>query len=86
MNKAELVETIAKETGLTKSDSEAALEAFMKTVVRGAKKEPVGLVGFGTFKYVKSKARAGVNPQTGEKIKIPAKTSLKFKASKNLKY
>ena len=86
MNKAELVETIAKETGLTKVDAEGALEAFMKTIIRGAKKDPVSLVGFGAFKYVKSKARAGVNPQTGEKIKIPAKTTLKFKASKNPKY
>ena len=86
MNKAELVETISKETGLTKVDAEGALEAFMKTIIKGAKKDPVSLVGFGAFKYVKSKARAGVNPQTGEKIKIPAKTTLKFKASKNPKY
>ena len=86
MNKAELVDAIAKKTGLTKVDSEAALEAVMENVLKGAKKDPVQLVGFGTFKYVKSKARAGVNPQTGEKIKIPAKTTLKFKVSKNPKY
>jgi len=86
MNKSELVGAIAKETGLTKVDSENALEAFMKTVIKGAKKDPVSLVGFGAFRYVKSKARAGVNPQTGEKIRIPAKTTLKFKASKNPKY
>lgn len=86
MNKAELVEAVAKEAGLTKADSERALEAVMKAVLKGSKKEPVQLVGFGTFKMVKSKARAGVNPQTGAKIKIPAKTSLKFKASKNPKY
>jgi DNA-binding protein HU-beta len=86
MNKSELVNAIAKKTGLTKVDSEAALEAVMENIVKGAKKESVQLVGFGTFKYVKSKARAGVNPQTGAKIKIPAKTSMKFKVSKNLKY
>lgn len=86
MNKAELVEAIAKETGLTKVDSEAALEAVIKTISKASKKDSVSLVGFGTFQYKKSKARAGVNPQTGEKIKIPAKNTLKFKASKNMKY
>lgn len=86
MNKAELVDAIANETGLTKSDSESALNAFMKSVVRGVKKSPVQLVGFGTFKLVKSKARAGVNPQTGAKIKIAAKTSMKFKSSKGLTF
>ncbi|MFP4403033.1 MAG: HU family DNA-binding protein [Candidatus Woesearchaeota archaeon] len=86
MNKQELVEAIVKETGFTKADAERALEAFMKNVLKSVKKKPVQLVGFGTFKMVKSKARAGVNPQTGEKIRIPAKTSLKFKASKNPKY
>jgi nucleoid DNA-binding protein len=86
MNKQELVEAIIKETEFKKVDAEAALEAFMKSVLKNVKKEPVQLVGFGTFKMVKTKARAGVNPQTGAKIKIPAKTVLKFKASKNPKY
>ena len=86
MNKADLVGAIAKATGFTKTDSEAALEATLSAIVKGAKKESVQLVGFGTYKTVKSKARAGVNPQTGEKIKIPAKSSIKFKISKNLKY
>lgn len=85
MNKAELIEAIVKETGFSKADSNRALEAFMKAVY-SSKKEPVQLVGFGTFKYVKRKARAGVNPSTGAKIKIPAKTVLQFKASKNPKY
>lgn len=85
MNKAELIEAIVKKTGLSKADTNRALEAFMKTVY-ATKKEPVQLVGFGTFKYVKRKARAGVNPATGAKIKIPAKTVLQFKASKNPKY
>ncbi len=86
MNKAELVDSVAKEAKLTKADAERAINATLSAVVRGAKKDPVQLVGFGTFKMVKSKARTGVNPQTGEKIKIPAKKSLKFKVSKNLKY
>ncbi|MFW6014499.1 MAG: HU family DNA-binding protein [Candidatus Nanoarchaeia archaeon] len=86
MNKAELVDSVAKEAKLTKADAERAINATLSAVVKGAKKDPVQLVGFGTFKMVKSKARTGVNPQTGEKIKIPAKKSLKFKVSKNLKY
>lgn len=86
MNKAELVESIAKETGLTKTDAEAALNATLKTIWRGVKKDPVQLVGFGTFRLAKSKARMGVNPQTGERIKIAAKTVVKFKASANPKY
>ncbi|MFT4312623.1 MAG: HU family DNA-binding protein [Candidatus Woesearchaeota archaeon] len=84
MNKAELVEAIAKDTGLTKTDSEAALNAVVANVVKGAKKDGVSLVGFGTFRVVKTKARNGVNPQTGAKIKIPSKKALKFKASKTL--
>ena len=86
MNKAELVDSVAKDAKLTKADAERAINATLSAIVKGAKKEPVQLVGFGTFKIVKSKARTGVNPQTGDKIKIPAKKTLKFKVSKNLKY
>ena len=86
MNKAEIVESVAKEAGVSKVCASSALEAVMKNIVTGAKKSPVQLVGFGTFKVSKRKARTGLNPQTGEKIKIPAKKVLTFKASKNLKY
>ena len=86
MNKAELIESIAKETGMTKADSERALDAVLKGVNKGVKKAPVQLVGFGTFKNTKRKARNGVNPATGAKIKIPAKTVMTFKASKNPKF
>lgn len=85
MNKAQLVEAMAKGADISKVQAGNALDAFMKTVYK-SKKEPVQLVGFGTYKYVKRKARKGVNPATGEKIKIPAKTVLTFKASKNPKY
>ncbi|MDA3837096.1 MAG: HU family DNA-binding protein [Nanoarchaeota archaeon] len=85
MNKAQLIEAIAKEADLSKIQAGKALEAFMKAASK-SKKEPVQLVGFGTFKYIKRKARKGVNPSTGEKIKIPAKTVFQFKASKNPKY
>lgn len=85
MNKAKLIELMAKEADLSKVQAGKALEGLMKAVYK-SKKEPVQLVGFGTFKYVKRKARKGVNPATGEKIKIPAKTVLVFKASKNPKF
>jgi len=86
MNKSELVEHVAGQIGSSKADAERALSAVLGGIMKGVKKSDVGLVGFGTFKIVKMKARMGVNPQTGEKLKIPAKKALKFKASKNPKY
>lgn len=86
MNKAELVDAIAKETGLSKKDSEKAVNAFVNSV-SGAlkKKDKVQLVGFGTFETIKRAARAGKNPQTGAAIKIPASIAPKFKPGKALK-
>lgn len=86
MNKGELVEAVAKETSMTKADAERALNAVLGNIMKATKKENVQLVGFGTFKVVKTKPRNGVNPQTGAKIKIPSKKALKFKASKTPKY
>jgi DNA-binding protein HU-beta len=86
MNKAELIEVIAKDCDFSKAKAGEALESFMKNVSKGMKKAPVQLVGFGTFKIVKRKARIGRNPATGEKIKIKAKNVVQFKASKNPKY
>lgn len=86
MNKTELIEAISKDTNLSKSDAKKALESFMSTVAKTVKKSPVQLVGFGTFKQIKRKARKGINPATQEKIKIPAKVVMKFKVSKNPKY
>jgi DNA-binding protein HU-beta len=86
MNKAELIATIAKDCDLSKVVAGRALESVLENISKGMKKAPVQLVGFGTFKVVKRKARKGVNPATGEKIKIPAKKVVQFKASKNPKY
>ena len=86
MNKEQLVESIAKDTKMSKTDSEKALNAVLSNIHKAAKKEPVQLVGFGTFKTTKRKARKGVNPATGEPIKIPAKKVFTFKPSKNPKY
>ena len=86
MNKTELVDAIAKETGLSKKDSEKALKAFTDSVAKELKKKgKVQLVGFGTFEIAKRAARTGKNPQTGAAIKIPAATVPKFKAGKALK-
>ena len=86
MNKTELVDAIAKQTGLTKKDSEAALKAFTETVTKALKKgDKVQLVGFGTFEVAERPAREGRNPRTGATMKIKASKAPKFKAGKALK-
>ena len=86
MSKTELVAAIAEKTGLTKKDSEAAVNAFIGTVTEQLKKgEKVQLIGFGTFEVSERAARTGRNPQTGAEITIAASKIPKFKAGKALK-
>ena len=86
VTKADLVSLIAKDTGLTKANSEAALKSAIANVVKSVSKgNRVTLVGFGTFSSAKRAARTGRNPQTGAKMKIPAKTVPKFSAGKGLR-
>jgi DNA-binding protein HU-beta len=86
MNKAELVEAIAKVTQLTKADTERTLDAFIDVVNKNIKKKDgVKLVGFGTFTASNRKARVGRNPQTGEEIQIPARKVPVFRPGKELK-
>ena len=88
MNKAELVEAVQKTLGkeTSKAQAERAVEAVVEGIKGGLKKgKPVQLVGFGTFKVASRKARMGINPKTGEKIKIKASKSVKFSAGKDLK-
>ena len=86
MNKSELVDAMAKESGLSKKDSEAALKAFIEVTTKALKKkDKIQLVGFGTFETAKRAARTGINPATQEKIKIAASISPKFKPGKALK-
>jgi DNA-binding protein HU-beta len=86
MNKAELISAVAQQSGLTKKDSEAAIDAFVSTVEETLSKgDKVVLVGFGTFEVKKRAARIGRNPQTKEEIKIPASKAPVFKAGKSLK-
>ena len=86
MTKAELVEFIAEKADLTKADAARALDAVVEGVTAGLKKEgKVTLVGFGTFTAKKRDARTGRNPQTGETVKIAARTAVTFKSGSKLK-
>jgi len=86
MTKKELVDAIAKETELTKIDSEKALNSFVNVVTGALKKgESVKMVGFGTFAVTNRSARKGRNPQTGKTIQIKASKSPKFKVGQALK-
>ena len=86
MNKAELVEEIAGQTGLTKRTSREAVDAIISAITDSlAGEERVTLVGFGAFQVRERKARRGRNPQTGQTIQVPAKKVPKFKAGKGLK-
>ena len=85
MNKADLVNEIAKETGLTKTKSSEVVDTIVETISNTLKKgDKVTLVGFGTFTTSKRSARKGRNPKTGEVINIPGKTVARFKAGSEL--
>jgi DNA-binding protein HU-beta len=87
MNKAELIESIAKGTKCSKAQVERILDCTLDTVKRQVKKgDDVKLVGFGTFAKAKRKARRGRNPQTGKTITIPATNFPKFKAGREFKH
>lgn len=83
MNKAELIDKLAKDSGITKTQANDVLDSFTNSVVASLKKgDRVTLVGFGTFSVSERSARNGRNPQTGEVIKIKARKVPKFKAGK----
>jgi len=85
MNKSELIDSIAKESGLTKADAKKALDGLTTSISKTLKKgDKIALVGFGTFSVSKRAARQGRNPRTKETIKIPAKNVVKFKAGAEL--
>ncbi len=86
MNKQELVDSVAKKTGLPKTKAQDAVQAIIETIKMSLKKgDEVRLVGFGTFSVAARAATTGRNPRTGEKINIPASKQPKFKAGKELK-
>ncbi len=86
MNKAELIAHVANDTGLSKANSEKAVNAVFQGIV-GALSDgsKASFVGFGTFSVIDRAARSGRNPRTGETINIPASRQPKFKAGKELR-
>jgi DNA-binding protein HU-beta len=86
MNKSDLIDAIAANSGLSKADAGRALDGLTAAVTKALKKgDTVSLVGFGTFSVKKRGARTGRNPRTGETIKIKASKNPSFKAGKALK-
>ncbi|MCK9225198.1 MAG: HU family DNA-binding protein [Candidatus Muirbacterium halophilum] len=86
MNKMELIDAIAKNASISKKDAKSALEAMVEEITGTLKKaDKVSLIGFGTFEIAERKARKGVNPRTGEEIKIKATRVPKFRPGKALK-
>jgi DNA-binding protein HU-beta len=82
MNKAELINAMAAESGLSKVDSKKALEAFFSSVTKALSAgDKISLVGFGTFSVAE---RMGINPSTKKAIEIPAKKVAKFKPGAEL--
>ncbi len=86
MNKAKLVEHMAKTTKMSKTACKECLEAFISAVGSALKQgKSVVLTGFGTFSVMRRKSRVGINPATNTKMQIPAKNVPKFKPGKALK-
>lgn len=86
MNKAELIAAVAENTGLSKKDSEKAVNATFETITSALEAgEKVSLVGFGAFDVKERAARMGRNPRTKEEVEIPASRVPQFKAGKALK-
>ena len=86
MNKAELIENVQKTLGASKAEADRAVSAVVDGIKAGLKKsKTVQLIGFGTFKVAERAARMGINPKTGEKIKIKKSKTVKFAVGKDLK-
>ena len=86
MNKTQLIEAVAADSGLSKADTSRAIESLLDTVTKALKKgDEVSITGFGKFSVVKRAARQGVNPRTGERVKIKASKAPKFSAGASLK-
>lgn len=86
LNKSQLVEMVAEETGLTKKQSDEAVSCMLDSII-GALKEgkSVGLPGLGTLSVKETAARTGVKPGTTERIQIPAGKKVAFKVATTLK-
>jgi DNA-binding protein HU-beta len=86
MNKSQLITAVSSDSGLSKIDSARAIDSLLDTVTRTLKKgDEVSITGFGKFSVVHRAARRGVNPRTGERVKIKASKAPKFAAGATLK-
>ncbi len=86
MSKAQLVDHVATEMGVKKADARKFLDDLVSLAAKEVKRSgQFVLPGIGKLVLAKRKARTGRNPQTGEPIKIPAKTVLKFRLAKSMK-
>lgn len=86
MTKLEMIDQMAKDAGIPKTAAKAVLESFVTLAVKEVKAgRPLRVAGLGTFSLRKTKARKGVNPKTGEAIKIAAKKRMTFKAAAQVK-
>ena len=85
MNKAELIEHVAKSAKLTKRSAETAVNATLEGIKKNVKRGGVQLVGFGSFTVASRKGRMGRNPQTGQPIRIKPSKTVKFRPGKDFK-
>ncbi len=86
LTKKELVQAVSEQAGVTKVQAQKAVGAFIDEVTGALKsKKKVTLIGFGTFSVKHRNKKNGINPKTGERIKIPAKNVPHFSASSKLK-
>lgn len=85
MNKTQLVEAVALETGLTKITAKKAIDASIRIATQAFREgEGLTMTGLGTFRVVQQAARTGRNPRTGAQVKIPPRKVLKFRATTDL--
>lgn len=85
MNKTDLINEIAAKAQLNKVDAKKALDAVLESIAQAlVNDDKVQLIGFGTFSMVEKPERTGINPQTKEKIIIPARKAVKFKPADGL--
>lgn len=85
MNKTELINAIAAQSGISKVDAHKSVDAFVKVVAGALQKgDKVSLVGFGSFSVSQREARQGINPSTKQPIEIPARKVVKFKPGAEL--
>jgi DNA-binding protein HU-beta len=86
MNKQEIIDKIATDTGTTKQAAAAAVDSLLESITRALKRgDPITFVGFGTFRTAQRRARNARNPRTGDPIRIPKRRVVRFTAGKLLK-